>query len=81
MSSDNLTYLGGGHSPAHTPDTPQGTPPLLARAYDLWEALPDDLPDYVYARILDGTNECLEAGDAPGLESLYAMGTMLAVAL
>ena len=72
MLRSNLTYLGGGHSPAHAPDSPGTVHPLLARAYDLWEALPDDLDAATYARVLDGTNAYLESGDAIALELLYA---------
>ena len=46
--------------------------PLLGRAFVLWDALPEDLDAATYARILDGTNRYLAAGDAVSLELLYA---------
>ena len=49
--------------------------PLLLRAYDLWEALPETLAADTYARILESTNQYLEAGDAIALELLYASAT------
>jgi hypothetical protein len=63
-----------GFIPGHT------TPRLYRRAEQLWDALPEDLPESVYARILDATNECLAADDRIGLEVAYATATMLAVA-
>lgn len=80
MSSDHLTYRGPGGVPRSTPHSPRAIHPLLARAYDLWESLPDDLPLGTYTRILTGTNECLEAGDRAALESLYATARVMAVA-
>ncbi len=56
------------------------THPLLARVWDLWEALPNDLPESVYLRVLDGTNQYLEASDAIALELLYASAVPMGVA-
>lgn len=56
------------------------TPRLYGRAQALWDALPDDLPDYVYARVLDATNQCLAADDRIGLEAAYAAAMTLEVA-
>jgi len=49
--------------------------PLLLRAYDLWEALPENLAADTYARILASTNQFLELGDALALELLYVSET------
>lgn len=53
---------------------------LYYRVQELWDALPDDLPESVYARLLDVTNECLAADDRIGLEAAYATVTTRQVA-
>ncbi len=74
VMSNNLYLQDTGFIPGHA------TPRLYSRAEELWDALPDDLPESVYARVLDATNECLAADDRIGLEVAYAAATMLAVA-
>jgi hypothetical protein len=46
---------------------------LYRLASDLWDALPDNLDQRTYRRILEATNQALRAGDREALERAYSV--------